>query len=373
MHVITIGGATQDIFLSYQGADSVTIAKRDFAEHYMLFESGEKIEVDNIAYILGGGATNSAASFKKQGFDVSTFCKIGTDLTGDFVLSELHKLEINTDLLRRLATHETGRSFIINSLQGKRTIFAFRGANNHLDLTSLVCDELNMADLLYITSLSNQSATILPSLVACAQNFNIPIAINPGSSQLTKGADGLKLSLKHIKILILNASEAHSFMISLIESNDIYKHALRTNQPNKKTTTANDAPYLLSNPVAYNNLYFSMQQFFKEVLSMGPEIVVITNGANGVYVATHDEILFHSSIKTEVIDTVGAGDAFGSCFTGSLIQGYSLEDSLRRGVVNSASVLRFLGAKAGLLTTDQLEKQTAIVDKNLLQRFPLLR
>ena len=372
MHVITIGGATQDVFLSYHGADSITIAKRNVAEHYMLFESGEKIEVDSISYITGGGATNSAVSFKQQGFDVTTFCKIGLDHVGDFVLDSLHKFGIKTNLLRRSNTYETGKSFIINSLQGERTIFAFRGANNHLDLTPLVCDELNMADLLYITSLSNESATILPSLIACAQNFNIPIAINPGSSQLAKGAAGLKLALKHVKILILNSSEAHTFMISLIESNDSYKHALKTQQPHETTAVSNCSPYLLNNPIAYNNLYFSMQQFFKEVLTMGPEIVVITNGANGVYVATNEEILFHPSIKTEVVDTVGAGDAFGSCFTGSLIQGHSIEKSLRRGVINSASVLRFLGAKEGLLTNDQLEQQITTVDSNLLQRFPLL-
>jgi ribokinase len=372
MHVITIGGATQDIFLTYQGADSVTIAKRNIAEHYMLFESGEKIEVDHIAYVTGGGATNSAVSFKHQGFDVTTYCKIGQDYTGDFVFNALTTAGINTELVRRSSIYETGKSFIINSLQGERTIFAYRGANNHLDLTSLVCDELNQADLLYITSLSNESAKILPLLVGCAQNFKIPIAINPGSSQLAAGAEGLKQSLKHVKILILNSSEAHTFMISLIESNDSYKKALKTKEPNETTTISNNKPYLLNNPVAYNNLYFSMQQFFKEVLRMGPEIVVITNGANGVYAATNNEILFHPSIKTEVVDTVGAGDAFGSCFSGSLIRGYSIEDSLRRGVVNSGSVLRFLGAKQGLLTKEDLEMHVAAVDESLLQRFPLL-
>lgn len=372
MHVITIGGATQDIFLNYKGADSVTIAKRNIAEHYMLFESGEKIEVDEIAYVAGGGATNSAASFKQQGFNVSTYCKLGNDHAGDFIFNTLKDLSINTELIRRSNNFETGKSFIINSLEGERTIFAYRGANNHLDLTSLVCDELNRADLLYITSLSNESAKILPLLIGCAQNFNIPIAINPGSSQLNAGAEDLKNSLRDVKILILNSSEAHTFMISLIESNDAYKKALKTNEPSQETVISNNNPYLIDNPVAYNNLYFSMQQFFKEILRMGPEIVVITNGANGVYAATKDEILFHPSIKTEVIDTVGAGDAFGSSFAGSLIQGFSLEDSLRRGIINSASVLRFLGAKQGLLTKEALDQHLTKVDKNLLQRFPLL-
>ena len=43
---------------------------------------------------------------------------------------------------------------------------------------------------------------------------------------------------------------------------------------------------------------------------MGPKTVVITNGSNGVYVATEKEIIFHPSIKTKVVDTVGAGDSW---------------------------------------------------------------
>lgn len=371
MHVITIGGATQDIFLTYQGADSITIEKHDNSAHYMLFESGEKIEVDSITYVMGGGATNSAFSFKRQGFDVSTYCKIGSDHIGDFVLNELHNANINTTLVRRSTNHATGQSFIINSLQHERTIFAYRGANNHLDLQTLVCDELQEANLLYITSLSNESAAILPILVACAQNFNIPIAINPGSSQLTKGIEGLKLALKHIKTLILNSSEAHRFMISLIESSESYKRALKTSSMKTASSTADDTPHLLNNPIVYNNLYFSIQHFFQEILRMGPENVVITNGANGVYAATRDCIYFHPSIKTNVVDTVGAGDAFGSCFVGSIAQGFSIEDALRRGIINSASVLQHIGAKQGLLSKEALNEQLTTLDKSLLQRHPL--
>lgn len=372
MHVFTIGGATQDVFLTYHGADSMTIEKRSYAEHYMLFESGEKIEIEAMTCITGGGATNSAVSFKHQGFDVTVSCKLGTDIAGDFVFNALKEAGINTPLVLRSQNYETGKSFIINSSRGECTVFAYRGSNNHLNLKALVCDDLQQADLLYITSLSNQSAEILPSLVACAQNFNIPIAINPGTSQLTNGTESLKLSLKHVKTLILNSSEARTFMIALIESNETYKKSLKTKQPQDMSVQTNNKPYLLNNPIAYNNLYFSMQQFFKEVLQMGPEMVVITNGANGVYAATQDCIYFHPSIKTHIIDTVGAGDAFGSCFVGSIAQGYPIEDALRRGIINSASVLRYIGAKQGLLTKTALDEQLATLDKSLLQRYPLL-
>ncbi|NBT60148.1 carbohydrate kinase family protein, partial [bacterium] len=71
MKVLTVGGATQDILLQYAGADVMTIAKRQWTQTYMLFESGEKIEIERTTYLTGGGATNAAVSFKRQGFDTA--------------------------------------------------------------------------------------------------------------------------------------------------------------------------------------------------------------------------------------------------------------------------------------------------------------
>ena len=42
MKVLTIGGATQDIFMHYKGTDTMTITKKNFRSSYMLFGSGEK-------------------------------------------------------------------------------------------------------------------------------------------------------------------------------------------------------------------------------------------------------------------------------------------------------------------------------------------
>ena len=62
MKVLTIGGATQDIFIHYNGTDIISITKKNFHSSYMLFGSGEKIEVEKLIYETGGGATNSATS-----------------------------------------------------------------------------------------------------------------------------------------------------------------------------------------------------------------------------------------------------------------------------------------------------------------------
>ena len=76
-------------------------------------------------------------------------------------------------------------------------------------------------------------------------------------------------------------------------------------------------------------------------------------------------------MKISAIDSVGAGDSFGSCFVASLLHGDSIQDALRSGIVNSASVLQYIGAKKGLLNYKQLKEKLAKLDNNLLQEFDL--
>lgn len=351
--VLTIGGATQDIFLRYEGADLLSITKKDTVLNYMLFESGEKIEVENILNFSGGGATNSAVSFKRLGFEVSIFSQIGKDVEGSFVLKDLKKEKINRENIVINKKCNTGKSFIINSIRGERTVFAYRGANGYLSKSNLPINKIKNSDLIYITSLSYDSANLLPDIVKLAKkNKKTLVATNPGVSQLSKGTSKLIEALKHIDILILNSSEAKTFMQALIKLDKCYEKAFDLCKD-----------------------YFSSNNFFKEVLKMGPKIVVITDGANGVYVANKEQVLFHKSIKTKIIDTLGAGDAFGSCFVASVALGFSIEQSLQNGIINSSSVISHVGAKAGLLTKNELEKKIKTISKDssyVVEKFSCL-
>lgn len=297
MKVLTIGGATQDVFLRYKGIDTMTITKKNMSVCYMLFESGEKVEIKDLIIKTGGGATNSSVSFKRLGMKVSCFCKIGDDSAGKTVIKTLTDEGIDTSNIIISSQHATGVSFIVNSVEGDYTIFVHRGANSTLELEKLPFEAIKVCDQLYITSLSNESAKILPSIASFAKKHNIPIAINPGISQLKKGTETLKESLRFIDIFILNKHEAQIFMIALIRKNESYKKILECTELHKnlysKKNSQFDQPYLLDTPIIYEDIYFSLRNFFKVILKMGPKIVVVTNGKNGVYVATKDEILYH--------------------------------------------------------------------------------
>ncbi|MBM3893245.1 carbohydrate kinase family protein [Candidatus Dependentiae bacterium] len=372
MNVLTIGGATQDVLLHYDGADIMTISQQQGTQSYLLFEAGEKIEVDGIELLTGGGATNVAVSFKRQGFNTACICIVGSDEAGNYIIQDLQREGVDTQYVKQITTTATGTSYIVTSRHSDRTIFTYRGANTHLTFTDINEEAVHNASYIYITSLSGNAAEMLPELTTLAKKHRIPIAINPGKSQLASNTKTLKESLKNMDILIVNSSEARILMSTLSRHDNLFKTAfLNTKSQNPCILNqADDTPYLLNQSIACQGDFFSITNFFNTTLTMGPRIVVVTNGANGVYVGSQNMMYFHPSIRIPVINTVGAGDAFGSCFVGSIINGLSIEEALTRGIANSASVLSHQGAKAGLLTATMLKDKTASI-VNKLQTFSL--
>ncbi len=368
MKVLTIGGATQDHYLRTEGADTMNIEREHGELSYLLLKAGAKIEVNEILSLIGGGATNAGVSFARLGNEVATFCKIADDVAGQAVKEVLVQENVDTSLLVTTTQHPTGISYVIHSRDGERVIFVHRGANGHLQTQELPLDAIANSEQVYVTSMSHESGALLPVIASHAKKNNVPVAINPGSSQLMTGAVALKEALKDVDIFILNSDEANRFMYSLICAQESYRDVLSSNEAICKPGSE---PRLLAQPATYENCLLNMPCFFREILNCGPRIVVVTDGCHGVYAAHEGKVYYHPAVETEVVDTLGAGDAFGSCFVASLAKGYSIGEALRNGNINSSSVISQFGAKPGLLNFDEIEKRAADVPPAKLQVFEL--
>lgn len=339
--VLVIGGATLDTIIQYEEMETLIHQRRDQLQSYLLLEEGKKIEVSSQQNASGGGATNAAVSFKRQGFEVDLFCKLGKDVAGEMVMRELQGYDLNLSNIRFDEKVGTASSFVVPSLKGDRTVFAYRGANAHLLDDDLPLAQIKAADFLYITSLSKGSAAHLPAIVAEAKKHQVKVAINPGVSQLKKGSSDLQESLSGIDTLILNQEEAQTFMISMLQDEGL-----------------SEGSFALG--------YFNLKEFFKKVLSLGPQVVVVTNGGEGVHVATQDHLYFHKAPKVKIVNTLGAGDAFGSGFTGAYYHSGDIAHAIRAGVVNSASVIQYPDAKQGLLSSAESALKLKALEEHTL-------
>ncbi len=349
MKILTLGSGLRDVFIEYDTTQTLHLDTTMQHQAFIILEEGRKVEVDNVLYRTGGGATNAAVSFARLGHNTASFFKVGNDNEGAFIITELKKEHIDISTVAYSDEYATGTSFIIPCPSGNRAALVYRGASLTIQDSELPKELIKTVEQVYVTTLSDQAADLLPIIAKYAHEARVPLAVNPGTTQMEKRPDALHTALPHIDILIVNRHEA-TLLMQVLSSNTTHTHAVINNTHKK-------LPKLLQSTVEFESFSFNLSHFFATVHQLGPRIVAVTNGAEGVYASNGDVIFFHPSIKTRLVSSLGAGDAFGSCFVGSLLQGHSMEEAMLRGVINSASVINYLDAKEGLLTTQQLEQR----------------
>lgn len=86
------------------------------------------------------------------------------------------------------------------------------------------------------------------------------------------------------------------------------------------------------------------------------EAVVVTLGADGALVVTHDGPPRPvAATAVNVVDTTGAGDAFNGALAAALAQGLALEEAVMRAVAGGGLATTRPGARAGMPTAAELE------------------
>jgi sugar/nucleoside kinase (ribokinase family) len=350
-----------DLFLEYVSPQTIRLEVDDTEVDYILLEEGRKIELKELLFFIGGGAINSACSFARLGFTTAACAKIGNDEYGAFIRDELTKSKIDSTYVIATSQIKTGCSFIIPSPTGNKAVLIYRGANTKLTAKDIPIDHLQQVDCIYITSLSYDTSTLLPIIAKTAQKLRIPIATNPGTSQLCENTKTLIDTLPTITILVLNCFESTLLM----------KQFGYSTKKHKKCTKNKKLPDLLSAPITRGDIHYTLHDYFREIHTRGPKIAVVTNGADGVYISDGTTIYYHPSLPIEVISTVGAGDAFASTFVAQLLKKKSIENAIRAGIINSAAVLEHLGATTGLLDQQELDELVSEIDQNGIKTFPL--
>ncbi len=84
--------------------------------------------------------------------------------------------------------------------------------------------------------------------------------------------------------------------------------------------------------------------------------VVVTAGAEGCYVADGDGMTHVPAPLVDVVDTVGAGDAFHGALVATLMTGGSLVAAARRASACGAAACRTFGARSGMPAASKIEQ-----------------
>lgn len=316
--VVTVGSATEDVFVIVRDTVVVRIQDAKSEVAYLGLEHGAKVAVDDVEIMTGGGATNTAVGLARMGLKTACASKLGRDGPGERIQVELRNEGVDTSLLAFSDSHRTGYSVIITCFSGERTVLTYRGAAEQLTLADLNLDALLDTRWLFVGSLRGPAAALFFELPKAAAARGVKVAANPGSTQLALGIDGLRPVLANLEVVFLNKWEAYE---------------LTGVQPDPSRADE-----------------YKMLRLIAEA---GCRKVVITDGEEGADGYDETGPCYVPAYPVKVASTVGAGDAFASGCVAGLIRGLPLVEAMKIGAANAASVVQHIGAKTGLLSWDE--------------------
>ncbi len=309
--IVTIGSATRDVFLK---SDAFTLLRTSDSPTGAVecVPMGTKIDIKEMVFSTGGGGTNTAVTFARQGFSTACVGVVGHDASAEDILFELKKEGVNTQYIQTHTDLHTAYSVILVHTSGERTILSYKGEGQHFNVSNIPFDSLS-PQWFYINSLGGHEE-ILKAAIDRAMACGAKVTFNPGGKELEMGIEKYAQYLAQVDIFIINREEAMQF-----------------------TRTSGD-----DDRGAWNKL----QQYLKG-------IIVVTDGPRGVAVRSAGKEYRAGTPESPRVDATGAGDAFGSGFVTELIRTNDITKAIQFGTANASSVVAQFGAKAGILYKDK--------------------
>ena len=234
---------------------------------------------------LGGSPCNVAVALARLGASVEFVAKTSTDLFGHFMIEQLQREGVGVRWLTRARAPST-LAFV--ALEGKDPSYAFYGAGAADTL-------LEPADL--------------PAQVATSTVLHfgsISLLQNPTSRTII----GLVEKLRGQVLLSFDPN----IRPSLVRDEPAYRRTL------EQMCAAADIVKLSASDARWWAPERALPELAADILSRGPALVVITQGADGAYARTARVRTQAPAPVVRVVDTVGAGDAFTAAMLFTLIE-----------------------------------------------------
>ncbi len=237
----------------------------------------------------GGAPANLLVAVSRFGGKTAFITKVGNDMLGEWLVSILKQNGVMTEGVVRDEYHNTTLAFVELDKHGDRSFSFCRkfGADIFLTAAEVNTDLIKHSKIFHFGSLS---LTDEPAL--SATKYALEAAVEAGCiitfdpnyrsalwNDEQTAFEKIRQYIKYVQILKVSHEEAR--IICGIE------------QPEKAAD---------------------------KILQMGPQIVLVTDGANGVYFASEILSGHLPSFRVKTVDTTGAGDIFFGVFIASFLK-----------------------------------------------------
>jgi sugar/nucleoside kinase (ribokinase family) len=262
------------------------------------FGQVEKL-VDSYTLAVGSSSAIFACGAARLGLRVAFVGVCGEDVFGRFMLAEMQKRNVDVSNVIVRPDGQTGLSVILNrpfdDAQGDRAILTHLGLIADLGASDISDHLLHQSRHLHVGSyfLQTRLQPDLPALFQRAHSLGLTTSLDTNYDPSERWT-GFSALLSATDIFLPNRTEA----LSITRSADVESAARE--------------------------------------LANKSKIVAIKLGADGAALRTKDKMILLPSIPVNVIDTIGAGDAFDAGFLYGYLNHWGLEKSLQLAVACGA-------------------------------------
>ncbi|MCC6290875.1 carbohydrate kinase family protein [Candidatus Nomurabacteria bacterium] len=314
---IAIGDIVTDAFIRLQDAEIHCDIKHEDCQICLRF--GDKVPYESVTVVPAvGNSPNAATSAARLGLKSAIITNLGDDQNGTEAIETLDKNGVETVFVTKHRGQKTNYHYVL-WYQDDRTILI-----RHEEYAYALPEFTTK--WVYLSSLGENSLPFHSKIAEhLAQHPEIKLAFQPGTFQIKLGYEKLKNLYEHTEIFFCNVDEARRIL-------------------NRKDSNEEKEA--------------EIKNLLREISSLGPKIVVITDGKDGAYASDGNNTWFMKPYPDPKppLERTGAGDSFASTVVSALALGKSLPEALRWGPINSMSVVQQIGAQAGLLTREKLEE-----------------
>lgn len=273
---------------------------------------------DSIRFLPGGGAANTSLALAQMGIPVTVFSKIGTDLSGQLLLDELRKHNVETSCICRAPHEATPFTYVSIHANGDRTFIHTPGTNQSFTLSDVDCEAILSSDFLLY-----QDLWVLPGIDGQSGAELLAKARQRGLVTFLDECWGLGPNREAWETMLPHADYA---LPSLDDMKAIYSES---------------APELI------------VQRLHKH----GARNVVLKMGEHGVLLSSAGGTDSIPSYATDIVDTTGAGDCFDAGFIAALAHGLSDVEAAHIGCLAAGACLRNVGGAVGIPSFASLREE----------------
>ena len=275
---------------------------------------GETVMSKEFMMTAGGKGANQAVAAARMGGDVTMIGRLGNDVFAEQSIKRLKSENINCEFITKDTEKSSGLALISVDQNGENHIVVAPGANETLTKERL-------------GSVLSQ----IPDNAIVMMQLEIPLESVVSVIEFCKKSD---------KKIILDPAPAKNLTPDFTKS-------LYMITPNETEATAMTG-------VKIKDLRDVKKAAIK-LLGSGSQYVLITMGANGVYLASqNDEFEYITSPKVTTIDSTAAGDCFNGTLAVSLSQGLSVFEAAKKACRAASISVTRKGAQDSMPFIDEL-------------------